>query len=138
MTREELLKRLDHLQNHDPRRDPRHRDCSVWIWECDQVEAELHRLNHGETSKSVPPRPPLGPLSTQALLGAFASVNDVPLWIAVELAEAGYVMQHWPEYWPKGNLWGCVVSDKAGRHIPVRVRVSRAGLTFFGLPDQDA
>lgn len=39
MTRAALLKRLDYLENHDPRLDPRHRDCSVWICEREQVKA---------------------------------------------------------------------------------------------------
>lgn len=135
MTRKRLLERLDCLQSRDPRRYPRHLDHSVWIWECDQIEAESRIIEHGAMSQAAPPRPPLGPLSMQALAGVNTSVKDVPLWIAVELAEAGYLMQRWPEYWPQGNLWGCVVSDKAGRHIPVQVRVLHEGLMLSGLPE---
>lgn len=66
MTRAELLHRLDELENHDPRCDPCNPGCAVWIWERDQVLAELHNLEH-EAKPSPGPRPPLGPLSKQAM-----------------------------------------------------------------------
>jgi len=132
MKRAALLKRLDYLENHDPRRDPRHHDCSVWIWERDQVEAELRQLDKTEAPAHTL-RPPLKPIAEKALSFARSAANDVPLWIAVELTEAGYVMEQWPEHTPFGNLWRCAVSDGGGRIHPVTVRVVDRRLIFDGV-----
>lgn len=133
LTREEATKRLAYLENEDPRRDPRNPACATWIAERDQVIAELQRLQRAEGAQAAPARPPLGPLSRSLLDGAHASAANVPLWVAVELTEAGYTVESWPEYREDRRLWSCYVSDRGGRRHPLSARVRAGALEFSGI-----
>lgn len=98
----------------------------------DQVEAESRQLDK-TGSKVLEPPPPLKPIAEEALACAVSAAQDVPLWIAVELTEAGYLVEQWPEHTPLGNLWRCAVSDGVGRIHFVTVRVVDRRLIFGGL-----
>jgi hypothetical protein len=135
MTRNQLLARLHHLETQDPRSDPRHVNCSVWIWERDQIVGQLHALENSNEPPLDLSRPSLGPHTAHASQLAHATVAHIPLWIAVELAEAGYIMQRWPAHQAIGNLWQCEVSDASGRRYGVSARLEKSGLQFTGLPN---
>lgn len=65
MTGEELLAKLHQQETEDPRSDPRHLDCAVWIWERDQV-LKAYRELRDEAPPKPGPRPPMGPLAQEA------------------------------------------------------------------------
>jgi len=105
MTREEMLARLHHLENHDPRRDSRHISCSVWIYERDKL-LEAIADPQAESRADCLERHPLEENSLKALTHIEIAAEQVALLIAVEITEKGYTVERWAEYWAQGNLWG--------------------------------